>query len=308
MGKNKKKELVIIGAGPAGVSASIYASRYQVDHLVIGKEIGGQISSAHKIDNYPGIENISGIEFSQKLLNHAKKYNSNFFNEEVRKIEKANKGFLIFLENGEKIETKTVLLATGTQKRKLNVLGEKKLTGKGVSYCATCDGFFFKDKRVAVIGGSDSAVGAAVYLSDIAKKTYLIYRGEKLRAEPFWSDLAKKSSNLETIYQTNILEIKGEKKVEKIVLDKKFQGKRRLEVDGIFIEVGSLPKVDFAKLLKLETNKDGYIKVNRAQETSLDGVWAAGDITTGSNKFRQVVTAVSEGAIAAQSIFKFLKK
>lgn len=304
MEKKEKHDLVIIGAGPAGLAASIYASRYAVEHIIIGSLLGGQISETHIIDNYPGIENVSGFEISQKFGHHVQKYGTKILPKRVRAINKINTEFEIELDGSEKIISRTILLATGTKRRELNIGGEDKFIGKGVSYCATCDGFFYKNKKVAVIGGSDSAAGAAIYLADIAEKVYLIYRKEKLRAEPYWVTLIEKNPKIEVIYNTNVVGISGGGKVEKIKLD----NQEELKIDGLFIEAGSDPNIDFAGELAVEVDNDGYIKINSDASTNVPGVWAAGDITDGSDKFRQVITAAAEGAIAARSISKYLKK
>lgn len=301
-------DLIIIGAGPAGLSASIYASRYGIQHVIIGSLLGGQISETHLIDNYPGIEDCSGFEFSQKLGNHAKKYGVEILPKKVIEIAKNEAGFEVALEAGEKLQAKTILLGTGTQKRLLNVEGEQEFLGKGVSYCATCDGFFYKNKTVAVIGGNDSAAGAALHLANIVEKVYIIYRKEKLRAEDYWIDLIEKNEKIEVIYNTNVIRVSGENKLQTLTLDKEHQGKVELNVDGLFIEIGSDPKIDFAKNLGISVDTEGYIEITTEGKTTVAGIWAAGDITTGSDKFKQVLTAASEGAIATRSISNFLKK
>lgn len=304
----KTYQLVIIGAGPAGLAASIYASRYGISHAILGSILGGQISETHLIDNYPGMEDMSGFEFSQKWGRHAQKYGVEILPKRVRAIKKTENAFEAEIDGGEKFIAETILLATGTKRRKLDIKGEETFTGKGVSYCATCDGFFYKNKTVAVVGGSDSAAGAALYLADIAEKVYLIYRRDKLRAEPHWVKLIEKNRKIEVIYNTNIIEISGENKVEKVILDKPYKERSEIKTDGIFIEAGSDPNIDFAKDLGIEVDEDGYVKINSDASTSMPGVWAAGDITDGSDKFRQVITAAAEGAIAARSIYKYLKK
>jgi len=326
-------DLIIIGAGPAGLSASIYASRYGIKHIVIGQILGGQISETHSIDNYPGMEDMSGFEFAKKWGDHAKKYGVEIIPNLVKNIKTTNpplplgepacpvgrdvpKGqegektlfFSAELENGEILKSKTILLATGTKRRKLNIPGEKGFSGKGVSYCATCDGFFYKNKTVAVIGGSNSAAGVALYLANICQKVYIIYRKSELRAEPFWVDLIKKNEKIEVIYDTNVTEILGEEKIQKVRLDNEYNGKNELEIDGLFIEAGSDPDISYAEDLKVETDEGGYVKIKSDCSTSVSGVWSAGDITDGSDKFRQVITAAAEGAIAARSVFNWLKK
>lgn len=307
MKKEFSYDLAIIGAGPAGLAASIYASRYGIKHLIIGRILGGQISETHEIDNYPGMENMKGFEFSQKWGNHVKKYGIEINNGLVVDIKKIDTGFEISIDNKEKINTRAVLLATGTKRRKLAIKGEKEFNGKGVSYCATCDGFFYKGKTVAVIGGSDSAACAVLYLAGICKKVYLVYRKGALRAEPYWINLLVKEEKIEILYNTTVLEITGSDKVEKLSLDKPYLEKYELLVDGVFVEIGSDPDISYAKALGIEVDKDSCVKIGKNGTTSVSGVWAAGDITDGSDKFRQVITAASEGAIAVRSISNWLR-
>jgi len=305
--ENKIYDLVIIGAGPAGLSASIYASRYGIRHAVISVLPGGAISETHKIDNYPGLENLNGFEFSQRILKHAQKYQPDFIWEKAEKLEKTGKNFILITSQGQKIKCQAVLLATGTQRRRLNIAGEEKFSGKGVSCCATCDGPFFKNKTVAVIGGNDSAVGAADYLAAIAEKVYLIYRKSELRAEPYWVNLIKANKKIEIIYNTNPESIEGKNKVEKIKLDQSWQGKPEIPVDGVFVEIGADPDTELVANLGVKTDENGLIKVKNGNITNVAGLWAAGDITDSSDGFCQVITAAAEGAIAARSISKFLK-
>jgi len=301
-------DLAIIGAGPAGLSASVYASRYGIKNIVIGGIVGGLVTETHEIGNWLGTEKISGFEFAQKASDHMKSLGAETKPFLVDQIEKKDGIFKLFLSNGEKIEAKTVLLAMGTKHRHLGVSGEKDFAGKGVSYCATCDGFFYKGKTVAVVGGNDSAAGAAVYLADIAEKVYLIYRGDKLRAEDFWLRAIDGNNKIKILYNTNVKEIIGDQKVEKLKLDNLFAGSEDLSVHGIFIEIGLEPNVNLIKEFDIESDEDGYIKIDSEGRTTERGIWAAGDITTGSNKFKQIVTAAAEGAIAVNSIQKFLKK
>ena len=308
MKKEQAYDLIIIGAGPAGLSASIYASRYGIKHVIIGALSGGQISQTHLIDNYPGMEDMTGMEFAKKWVNHAKKYGTEIIPTLVKSIKKEENSFLLSLENEEMLKTKTVILATGVKEKKLNITGEKDFIGRGISYCATCDGFFYKNKIAAVVGGGNSAAGAALFLADICQKVYLIIRKKEMRAEPYWQDAIKKDKRIELIAESNVMEILGKEKVEKIKLDKEYKGESELETDGLFIEVGAGPFINYADDLELETDKEGYIKIDSKGATSVQGVWAAGDITDGSDKFRQVITSASEGAIAARNVFNFLKK
>ncbi len=302
-------DLAIIGAGPAGLSASVYASRYGISNVVIGAVPGGLASQTHEIGNWLGSEKIAGWEFSQKAQAHAKSYEkAEVITTLVDDIEEKDETFILFLSNGQKIEARTILFAMGTKHRHLGVPGEKEFAGKGVSYCATCDGFFYKGKTVAIVGGNDSAAGAAVHLGDIAEKVYLIYRGEKLRCETFWGEAISKNPKIENVFMTNIKEIKGAEKVEELILDFPYKGSDFLKVDGVFAEIGSDPNTDLTKKLEIELDEQGYVKIDPSGRTSKKGIWAAGDITTGSDKFKQIITAASEGAISAHSIQQFLKK
>ncbi len=309
MSQKNQYELVIIGAGPAGLAGSIYASRYAINHLVVGGIMGGQISETHLIDNYPGIEDVTGLEFSQKWVHHVQKYGKNILTDQVKNIQKNKKYFWeVEMESGKKIFSKALLLATGSKRRKINLSQKEDFIGKGVSYCATCDGFFYKNKTVGVIGGSDSAVVSALYLANIAQKVYLIYRKKQLRCEPHWRKMVEKNKKIEIIYQTNVIGLEGEGRLEKIKLDQKYKEKKELILEGLFIEIGSLPNFDYAQNLKIDIDDGGYIKIRKDGTTSVEGVWAAGDITDGSNKLRQVITAASEGVIAVKNISEWLKK
>lgn len=301
-------DLAIIGAGPAGLSASVYASRYGIKNVIIGEIPGGLTTKTHEIGNWLGTEKITGFEFARKAADHAKSYGAEIISATVDQLEKKNGGFILFASGGEKIEAKAVLLAMGTRHRKLGIPGEREFLGKGVSYCATCDGFFFRGKIVAVAGGNDSAAEAAVFLADIAEKVYIIYRKEKLRAESFWTEMIRKNPKIEIIGSANIKEIRGAEKVEGLLLDNPHQNSETLKIDGIFIEIGLDPNTELVRNSEVDLDEEEYIKISSDGKTSARGVWAAGDITNGSNKFKQIVTAVSEGAIAARSIQQYLEK
>ncbi len=299
----EKYDLIIVGSGPAAYSASVYASRYKINHLVIGAMPGGTASSAHRICNFPSYEEISGLELMMKMRKQISSYGTKEIMDKVIGISKNGEEFVVKTEQNGEFKTSCVLVAVGTKRRKLGLASEKKYEGKGLSYCATCDGMFFKEKEVAVIGGSDAANMAAVYLSDIAKKVYIVYRGEQLRGERLWIDEVMASKNVEVIFNANVVELLGESGLEKIRLDKDAV---ELYVEGIFVEIGSDPLLDFE--LGVDLNENGYIVVDDAQKTSIDGIYAAGDITTNSNGFQQVVTACSEGAISVNSIYYWLKR
>jgi thioredoxin reductase (NADPH) len=305
--KFQEFDLAIIGNGPAGLSAAVYAARYKVNQVLIGDLPGGLMTSSHKICNYPSETEISGFDLSMKMANHVKDLEVPEKFARVDSITIQEDRYLLSLSNGEKVKAKTILLATGTKHRHLGLANEQALTGRGVSYCATCDGMFYANKTVAVIGGSDSANTAALYLAQVATKVYQIYRGENLRGEVAWIDQIKANPKISVIYNTQVTEILGEQKVSGVKINKPFDGQEELSLDGIFIEVGADPDQTLISQLGLEVDKGGYIKTESNQKTSLAGVWAAGDITTNSDYFKQIITACSEGSVAAQDIFKYLQ-
>lgn len=299
--------LVIIGTGPAGYTASIYASRYKIDNLVIGSIVGGQAGEAHKICNFPSYTNISGIELMTRFQKHAQDLGAKELFDTVTKITGKFGSFTIHTKNGKEISAKVILLATGLKRRNLNIPSEAKFLGKGVSYCATCDATFYKDQTVAVIGGSDAANTASIYLSEVAGKVFQIYRRSKLRGEPTWAEQVIQNPKIEVIYNTNVTEFKGSDKLESIVLDTPYKDSTTISVDGVFVEIGSEPDPTLSEQLGLKTD-DKRIHVNPDQTTNIKGILAAGDITTGSNYFRQIITACGEAAVAAETTFWLLQK
>jgi len=304
---DKIYDLIIIGAGPAGLAASIYASRYKLDYLIFGVEQGGQMNEIYDIENWPGIMKTTGKELIGKFVEHVENFGTKIIRESIASIKKLEEGTFEIETAKEKYKTRGVILAMGAHYRKMNIPGEKEFTGKGVSYCATCDAFFFKEKTVCVIGGGNSAAVVALELADFAQKVYLIAREERMTAEPVWLDKIAKNPKIELIRETGVVEIKGKEKVEKVVLDKAYNDQGSLAVDGVFIEVGTEPGVELAQKIGVMTDEQSYIKVGEDMTTNIPGIFAAGDITTGSSKFRQVITACSEGAIAANSAYKMLK-
>jgi len=286
-------DVIIIGGGPAGVAAAIYSQRYKLKTLLITKNTGGMVLDSHLIENYPGFTKISGVELSKKFEEQIKQLNIEKIEAEIIDIDN---NLTLTDKNNNKYETKNIILALGTEKRKLNVQGEEKFLGKGVSYCYTCDAPFFKDKTVAIVGGSDSAAKAALLLADYAKKVYIIYRKENLRCEPHYLEKIK-NKNIEILNNTEIKEIKGTNFVESVTLTNS-----KLKLDGVFIEIGTIPATNLAKKLNIELDENNYIKVNNKQETNIKGVYAAGDIT--NQLLKQIITAAAQGAIAANSIFQ----
>lgn len=299
-----RKDLVIVGSGPAGLSAAVYAQRAKLDQVVIEKEMfsGGQIVTTDRVDNYLGLYGESGYDLAVKFREHADKLGVPFMEDEVSKITDKGEYKEVYLKSGKVIETKAIVIATGANHRKLKVKGEKELTGAGVSYCATCDGAFFKGKKVAVAGGGDVALEDALYLSNLCEKVYLIHRREELRASKEIQQKVMSKDNIEFMPFYEIKEINGENKVENILLYQNQTGENvNLDVSGVFIAIGMEPQSEFLNGV-VELDKAGYIKAGEDCRTSVSGIYAAGDVRTKS--LRQIITAVSDGAYAISSLEK----
>jgi thioredoxin reductase (NADPH) len=266
---------------------------------------GGLANVSPKIENYPGFESISGMDLMEKMKQHASKYVDIHINKEVKEIEKLRDNFKIITDN-ETYNVKAIILCTGTDYRKLNAPGEKELTGKGVSYCATCDGFFFKGKKVAVVGGGNTALIESIFLKQIGcNEVSVIHRRDQLRAENAYKDEAVEKG-VKIIYNTHIESIQGNEKVEFLEMNNVNTGeKSKLYVDGVFVSIGEEPQSTLAKKLGVKLDEKGFVIVDKQQRTNVKGVYAAGDITGG---LRQVVTACAEGAIAALSSTEALGK
>lgn len=290
-------DIIIIGAGPAGLTAAIYARRGGKKTLVLeGKTYGGQIINTLDIENYPAEPKISGLELAKKMYTQAKDLGAEIEYEKVVEIVDNGETKLVKTEEGE-YETKAVIIATGTDYRRLGLENEEKLTGRGVSYCATCDGALFKDKEVAVAGGGNGALHEALYLADIVSKVYLIHRREELRGDEILVKKLEEKGNVEFILGSNVTKINGEEKLESIEIN----NERTIEVSCLFIAIGREPKNDFISAKK---DENGYIEAGEDCKTSIDGIFVAGDTRTKST--RQIVTATSDGAIAATAAIKYL--
>lgn len=299
-------DLIIVGAGPAGLAAAIYAARAELKFIVLEKEImsGGQIINTYEVDNYPGLYHLGGFDLAMKFREHADALGASFVTGEVEKIEETSCGKKIICKDGTEYETKTVILSGGAKHRKLEVPGEDALAGSGVSYCATCDGAFFRGKEVAVVGGGDVAVEDALFLARLCKKVYVIHRRDSFRAAKTLVSRLVSTENVEIIYDSVVKEIQGKFKVESLVLtNKKTEEERTVALDGVFIAVGMLPETKAYEGL-VELDGAGYIKADETGITSCPGIFAAGDIRT--KELRQVVTAASDGANAVQSVERYL--
>ena len=300
--------VLIIGLGAAGYTAAIYTARYKLKTFIVGAEDGGMGLTAAEVGNWPGIIDIKGPDLMENFKKHAVSFEEVTLKiARVEKLEKTGNHFTMTLQSGDKIEGKTIILATGSKKRHLGVKGEEEFSGKGVTYCATCDAFFYRNKDVAVIGGGDSAVEGAAIAAQVAKKVYLIHRRSEFRAEPYWVDRVKARDNIVFVLERNLTEIFGEGKVKGIKFDKPFEGSDTINLDGVFIEIGSDPSAELANQLGCALDKKGFISVKPNQESSVPGVFAAGDNTNESNYFAQFTTAAGEGAVAANGVFNHLQ-
>ena len=294
-------DIIIIGAGPAGLTAALYARRANKKVLVLeAKSYGGQIVNANKVENYPGIANISGFDLATNMYNQVKELETEIKFETALHIDKDKN----VTTNEGTYQAKSIILATGAENRKLNIPKEEDFIGKGISYCATCDGNFYKNKIVAVVGGGNTALEDAIYLSDIAKKVYLIHRRDEFRGEVRYANELKNKDNVTLILNSQITKLIGENLLKEIEVTNNNGEVQNIEIDGLFIAVGQSPKNEiFANLINI--TKSGYIESEDGVHTNIDGIYVAGD--TRVKTLRQLTTAVSDGAIAATTAIKEMR-
>lgn len=301
------KDLIIIGSGPAGLGAAIYATRAKLDMIVIEQNYmsGGQIINTYEVDNYPGLPGISGLDLAAKMREHAEKLGAEFVTAEVTDFEDAGDVKRVTAD-GQVYEARTVIIATGASHKKLGVPGENEFSGMGVSYCATCDGAFFKNKEVAVMGGGNVAVEDAIFLARGCSRVYVVHRRDELRADKVLQDSLLSLPNVEMVWSSVIKEIEGKESVTDIIVESRKDGStKRIDVSAVFIAVGIEPLSSVFEG-KIEKDDGGYIKAGEDCVTSIPGVFAAGDVRT--KQLRQIVTAVSDGACAVTSVQHYLLK
>ena len=305
--KKLEYDLVIVGGGPAGQSAAIYGTRYMLDTLVVEKEAhGGSVNLTDFVENYPGFpDGIEASKLASLFYEHAKNLGAESVIAQVTKIQKVEeKKFLINTLDGLVFTAKSVVIATGTQPKRLGVPGETELTGRGVSYCAVCDGPFFKGKPVAVVGGGDSALTEALYLAKLVDKLYLIHRRDQFRAAEILGYRVRNHPKIELVLNSVVDEILGDDKVRGVKVRNKLTGEvKTLDVDAVFIYIGLKPNTDFLKGF-VELDESGFIPTDRYMATNVPGVFAAGDVRV--KKLRQIVTAVADGALAATSAYEYI--
>lgn len=292
-------DIAIIGSGPAGLTAAIYLARSELNPLIIsGEKPGGQLINTDLIENYPGFKSIKGADLMMSMLNQAEDLGTKFIYGSVNSVSKNNELFQIRLASNDLIKTKSILIATGANHRHLNIPGEKELTNKGVSWCATCDGAMHRGKKVAVIGGGNTAVMEALFLSNFVEKVYLIHRRDTLRAEKIMQERLFKNDKIECIWNSQVIEVLGNDKVDSI----KLNDGSIVNLSGVFIAIGTTPSSEFVKDL-INLDPEGYIIANDTK-TNCEGIFAAGDIVSGSLK--QAIYAAGQGALASKYIEEYL--
>lgn len=299
-------DLIIVGSGPAGLAAGIYASRADLNFIIIEKNpiSGGQIINTYEVDNYPGVPGISGFELADRFRKHCDNQGIKFISGDVKTFDVSDKVKMITLDNKDNYKTKTIIISTGAVYKKLGVEGEEKFSGMGVSYCATCDGAFFRKKDVAVVGGGDVAVEDAIFLARLCRKVYVIHRRDEFRAAKSMQMKLMSMENVEIIWDSVVEEIKGNETVESIAIQNiKTNEKKELYVNGAFIAVGNMPSSDVYKEF-VTTDLSGYIIAGEDCATNVKGVFAAGDIRT--KGLRQIITAAADGANAITAVEKYL--
>ena len=300
-------DVIIIGSGPAGLTSAIYTSRGKLKTAVLEKTIvGGQVTTTFEVENYPGfVDPVNGFLLMNNFERQAKKFGTEILTGmEVLSIKKDN-GIFIIETNKDAFETKSVIIATGAKYRKIGIPGEEKFVGRGVSYCATCDGAFFRDKTVAVIGGGNSALEESLFLTKFVKKVYLIHRRKEFRADKVVQEKVLQNEKIDPVLNHIPIEIKGDEGVSEIIIkEKDTEEEKTLKVDGVFLFIGLTPNSEFLKGF-LKTDEQGYILTDKNLSTNVRGVFAAGDVLR--KNLRQIATAVGDGALAADSVKKFIE-
>ncbi len=296
-------DVIVVGGGPAGLTAALYSSRRALKTLVITKDLGGQAAVSFDIENYPGVDLINGLTLMQKFADQAKKFGAEIKYGEVLEVTKDKDIFTIKTDQ-KNFFSRALILACGLTRRNLDIPGEKEFKGRGVSYCATCDGPLYKEKIVTVLGGGNSALDAAEYLSKIAKKVYLVHRRDQFRGEELTVERLKKNPKVEMVLSSQIIEVKGQKTVKSIIVKENGGEKtREIEIDGVFVEIGYVAKTEFVKNL-VKLNEAGEIITSKDTATSCKGVFSCGDVTDCG--YKQVVISAGEGAKSALQAYKYL--
>ncbi|MEM4775532.1 MAG: FAD-dependent oxidoreductase [Sulfolobales archaeon] len=302
-------DVIVVGGGPAGLSAALYAARFSLKVLLVTESIGGTLNEAGVIDDYIGVPDVLGPELAKKFESHVMKYRVPVVIDRVVAVRRIGEEFEVVLQNSGSYRSTSVIIAVGSLRRGLGVPGEDRLKGRGVTYCAPCDAPMFKDKEVAVVGGGNAALQGALLVASYASKVYLVHRRDSFRAFPVYVGLVERNPKIELVLNSVITEIGGTDRVEWIKVKNLVSGEtKEIKVSGVIIEIGSEPPRDFLKSIGLELDEYGYVIVRPGQKTNIEGIFAAGDCTGGpyKKKFDQIVTAVAEGAVAAYSAYEYV--
>ncbi len=299
-------DLIIIGAGSAGLPAGMYASRYKLKNIIIGEMPGGALSTSHCVENFPGVLSAPGAEIMDNFKKHAESAGSEILQDRVEVVSKIGENhFSVSTMGGKNFDAKRILLATGNTYKMLGIPGEREFYGQGVSYCATCDGNFYKNLTVGVVGAGNTAITEALYLAEIAKEVHIFVRGDVIRAENIWTEKANNTSNIIFHMNTQVTEVQGNMMgVTGVILNTG----ENLALDGLFVAIGSTPITNIVDNLSPQKDGEWCLVVDQRQETTIPGLYAAGDVTTNSNKFRQTIMSAAEGCLAANSIHEDILK
>lgn len=301
----EKCQILIIGQGAAAFAAALYAGRYQMKTIIVGETFGGETATGGLIENYPGYPEIDGFDLMMKFREQADKYGVPIINEKITSLSRSGSYFSAIASDGASYITDTVIIAVGRERRTLGITNEVEWTGKGISYCSTCDAPLHRENTVAVVGGGDAAVKGSVLLSKYASLVYLIYRKAKLtRPEPVNIRQLEKACNIKPIFNTNVVKLNGNDGLSSINLDSEYNGSIKLLVDGLFIEAGAKPRIELAKQLGAKLNSMDEIIVDKMMRTNVKGVFAAGDITDASGDLKQTLTASAQGSLAATAAYE----
>ena len=302
--EDQEYEVLIAGQGAAAYSAALYAARYQMKAIVFGALFGGETATGGLIENYPGYPEIDGFDLMMKFREQAEKYDVPIVDEDIASITRDGHRFTSTTTTGRAFASSTVIYAVGRERRKLGLEHEGDWTGKGVSFCSTCDAPLHRGNTVAVVGGGDAAAEGAILLSKYADKTYIIYRREGFtRPEPVNIKRLEENADVERLLNTNVIELKGEDGLSGVVLDRPYNGSNELALQGLFIEIGAEPRIEIARQLGVELNEGDEIEVDKHMETNVHGFFGAGDVTDASGDLKQTVTAAAQGAVAATSAY-----
>ncbi len=295
-------DVLVIGTGPAGYTAAIYTARYRLDTIQIGEMPGGLLSESPDVCNFPSQKSISGMELANKMEDQVKNLDVEVVYDKVEEIKGENLDFTVVTSRDE-YKAKKIIMATGQEKRRLGLDREDELTGKGISYCATCDAAFYDGKTVGVVGGGDAALASALLLSKYADKVYILYRKEEFfRPEPIRVEEVKENKKIEPVFEVNVEELIGDDKLEAVKLD----NGEEMAMEGLFIEIGSTPNSELAQRLGIEVTDGGYIKTDRKRRTNVSGIYAAGDVI--DSPLKQAITAAGQGAEAGDTAYEDLQR